>query len=336
MQGLSVIRRFAVDSRGVTRPEPEVGTFRQGGPASRPEPPPGATARPPAGGPAQETGTPDDPTGRPGRTRRAALAALGSAAVGAAAGWFSRGAVSPLVDDGGDAGLFYHRESSLGVRDLLGGIVDWGRRPPSYKQVGTGAAVPLPVPVRPPTMSVAQALRQRRSLRQYADRAVTGEELAWLLSAAAAITAPGGLRSAPSAGALYPIETYVAADRVEGVAPGLYHLDVRAQGLEPMRSGSVSADLAVAGLGQDALRTAPVVLVLTGLFQRTRWKYHQRHYRYVCWEGGHIAQNVYLAAEAAGLGACMIGAFLDGGVNDLLHVDGRHEAALGLLAIGPR
>jgi SagB-type dehydrogenase family enzyme len=185
-------------------------------------------------------------------------------------------------------------------------------------------------------MSVAQALRQRRSLREYADRPITGEELAWILSAAAAITAPDGLRTAPSAGALYPIETYVAAARVEGVAPGLYHLDVRAQNLEPMRSGSVSEGLAVAGLGQNALRTAPVVLVLTGLFQRTRWKYHQRHYRYVCWEGDHITQNVYLAAEAAGLGACVIGAFLDGEINDLLRLDGRREAALGLLAIGPR
>jgi SagB-type dehydrogenase family enzyme len=74
----------------------------------------------------------------------------------------------------------------------------------------------------------------------------------------------------------------------------------------------------------------------TGLFQRSRWKYHQRHYRYVCWEGGHIAQNVYLAAEAAGLGACMVGAFFDGTVNNLLQVDGRQEAALGLVAVGPR
>lgn len=269
-------------------------------------------------------------------SRRAALATVGSGAIGAAAGWFSRGAVSPASYDGGDAGLFYHRESSLGVPDLLRGIVDWGRRPAPYKQLGGGAATPLPVADRPPTMSVAQALRQRRSVREYTDRSVTGEELAWVLSAATAITAPDGLRTAPSAGALYPIETYVAADRVEGVAPGLYHLDVRAQSLEPMRSESVSGQLAIAGLGQEALRRAPVVLVLTGLFQRTRWKYHQRHYRYVCWEGGHIAQNVYLAAEATGLGACMIGAFLDSKINDLLQVDGRHEAALGMLAIGPR
>ena len=113
--------------------------------------------------------------------------------------------------------------------------------------------------------------------------------------------------------------------------------------IELVEKGEISPEVAahhpnlmIAGLGQEFLRKAPAVLVLTGLFQRTRWKYHERHYRYVCWEGGHVAQNVYLAAEAAGLGACMVGAFFDGTLNDLLRIDGRHEAALGLVAVGPR
>ena len=92
----------------------------------------------------------------------------------------------------------------------------------------------------------------------------------------------------------------------------------------------------IAGVGQEFLRQAPAVFVLTGVFQRARWKYRERHYRYLCWEGGHLAQNLYLAAEAAGLGACMVGAFLDRMLNDLLRIDGRHEAALGLVAVGPR
>ncbi|MDH5290528.1 MAG: nitroreductase family protein, partial [Acidimicrobiia bacterium] len=87
---------------------------------------------------------------------------------------------------------------------------------------------------------------------------------------------------------------------------------------------------------QGFLGDAPAVLVLTGLFQRTRWKYRARYYRYVCWEAGHIAQNVYLAAEAAGLGACVVGAFVDSRLNGLLDIDGRAEAALGLIAVGPR
>jgi SagB-type dehydrogenase family enzyme len=269
-------------------------------------------------------------------TRRAAITAVGAGVAGVVVGWSARSQVSPDPYPGGDVGLFYHRQSSLGLRGLVGGLVDWGRRPAPYLRVGDAEVVTLPAVGVPPAMSVVQALEQRRSLREYADRAMTAEELAWVIHGATGITSAQGYRTAPSAGALYPLETYVAVSRVEGIDQGLYHVDVRAQALEPVRSGSVAGDLMVAGLGQDFLRTAPAVLIITGVFQRSRWKYRERHYRYVCWEGGHLAQNVYLAAEAAGLGACMVGAFLDGMVNDLVRVDGRREATLGLIALGPR
>jgi SagB-type dehydrogenase family enzyme len=273
---------------------------------------------------------------RSGPTRRAALAVAGAGVAGAAVGWFVKTGISPDPYGGGDVGLFYHRESSLGLRSLLRSVVNWGSRPASYKRVAGGATVALPAALPLPVLSVGQALQQRRSLRDYRDRMLTAHELAWLVHAATAITSPAGYRTAPSAGALYPIETYVAVSRVEGIDAGLYHVDVRAQALEPVHAGPVAGDLMIAGLGQQFLRNAPAVFVLTGLFQRTRWKYHERHYRYACWEGGHVAQNLYLAAEAAGLGACMVGAFFDGMLNDLLRIDGRHEAALGLVAVGPR
>ena len=269
---------------------------------------------------------------RSGPARRAALAAAGAGVAGAAAGWLAGTEISPDPYRGGDVGLFYHRESSLGLRSL----VSWGSQPAGYKRAAGGAAVALPAALPLPGLSVGQALQQRRSLRDYRGRMLTGRELAWLVHAATAITSPAGYRTAPSAGALYPIETYVAVSRVEGIDAGLYHVNVRAQALEPVRAGPVAGDLMIAGLGQQFLRNAPAVFVLTGLFQRTRWKYHERHYRYICWEGGHVAQNLYLAAEAAGLGACMAGAFFDGMLNDLLRIDGRHEAALGLVAVGPR
>jgi SagB-type dehydrogenase family enzyme len=273
---------------------------------------------------------------RSGPTRRAALAAAGAGAVGAAAGWFVKTGISPDPYGGGDAGLFYHQQSSLGPRGLLRSLAGWGSRPAPYKHVAGGAAVALPAARPLPELSVGRALHQRRSLRRYRDRMLTAQELAWLVHAATAITSGDGYRTAPSAGALYPIETYVAVSRVQGIDAGLYHVDVRAQALEPVRAGPVAGDLMIAGVGQEFLRQAPAVFVLTGVFQRARWKYRERHYRYVCWEGGHLAQNLYLAAEAAGLGACMVGAFLDRMLNDLLRIDGRHEAALGLVAVGPR
>lgn len=269
-------------------------------------------------------------------SRRGAIAAVGAGVTGVVVGWWARAGVSPNPYRGGDVGLFYHQQSSLGLGDVAGDVVDWGRRPAPYLKRSVGESVELPPPTTRPDMSVDRALQQRRSLRDYSDRAMTAEELAWVVHAATGITATQGLRTAPSAGGLYPLETYVAVSRVQGIEPGIYHVDVRAAALEPIRSGAVAGDLMLAGLGQDFLRKAPVVLVITGLFQRMRWKYRERHYRYVCWEGGHVTQNVYLAAEAAGLGACMVGAFLDGRVNDLIGVDGQREAALGLIAVGPR
>jgi SagB-type dehydrogenase family enzyme len=286
-------------------------------------------------GPEPVPAEPAATTGAGGVTRRAALVAAGAGAVGTAAGWFTKGELAPPPYTGGDVGLFYHRASSLGLPSLVKGLIRWGSRPAPFKHVA-GAAVVLPNTAPLPDLSVRQALLQRRSLRAYRDRQLTEQELAWIVDAATAVTSGNGYRTAPSAGALYPIETYVAVTRVDGISPGLYHVDVRGQALELVRPGSVAGDLMLAGLGQEFLRDAPAVLVLTGLFQRSRWKYRERHYRYVCWEGGHVAQNIYLAAEAASLGACMVGSFLDGTLNDLLRIDGKHEAALGLVAVGPR
>jgi len=328
-----VLHRRALRPPWLGRPGTPRGAVR--GPSDRADP---------SGSGRSSTGATGAPVDRSLVSRRAALLSGFAGLTGAGAGWLARGAIQPAAYEEGDVGLFYHRESSLGIKGLLGSLLDWGSAPAPYKTVAGGEPLPLPpVPSgggppegRPPEMSVAQAIQQRRSRRDYDDRALTAAELAWIVQAATGITAGGDLRTAPSAGALHPIEVYVAAARVDEIPPGVYHVDVRAQALEPLRQGAVSDDLVLAALGQELVGQAPVVLVLTALFQRTRWKYHARHYRYVCWEAGHIAQNVYLAAEAAGLGACVVGAFLDGRLNDVVGVDGRAEAALGMVAVGAR
>jgi SagB-type dehydrogenase family enzyme len=104
--------------------------------------------------------------------------------------------------------------------------------------------------------------------------------------------------------------------------------------LERLRSGDLRQALMAAGLGQEMLGQAPVCFVLSAIFQRTRWKYRERAYRYILIEAGHIGQNLYLAATSLGLGACAAGAFLDDQLNDLLGLDGEEEAALYMIAVG--
>ncbi len=116
--------------------------------------------------------------------RRRALVSVGTGVAGTVAGWTIGSELSPNPYDGGDVGQFYHRESSLGIKSLVSNLLDWGRSPGRYKPEGDGRLVTLPEIATPPEMTVADALDQRRSLRDYADRAMRATELAWVIRAA--------------------------------------------------------------------------------------------------------------------------------------------------------
>jgi SagB-type dehydrogenase family enzyme len=235
----------------------------------------------------------------------------------------------------GDVGQFYHHWSKPGYRLALGSRLDWGRQPARYKTYADAERMALPDPHGYRGLSLEEAIEQRRSRREYTATPLTLAELSTLLYAASAITAPAqGLRAAPSAGALYPIETYVVVHNVTGLEPGLYHYAVAEHTLERLQAGDLRAKIVMAGIGQEMLGQAQVCFVLSAIFQRTRWKYRERAYRYVLLEAGHIGQNLYLAATSLGLGACAVGAFLDDPLNDLLGVEGEEEAALYLIVVG--
>lgn len=143
-----------------------------------------------------------------------------------------------------------------------------------------------------------------------------------------------GPREAITAGALYPIETYVSCRNVEGVAPGVYRHLPADHSLEPVRSGDASKDLADAALGQPFVARAAAVFVWTALVERCTVKYADRGYRYMYMEAGIASENLHLAATALGLGSCAIGAFSDGAVDALLGVDGKDEIVLLLQTVG--
>lgn len=181
--------------------------------------------------------------------------------------------------------------------------------------------------------SIEKLLQQRRSIREYRDVAISMADLGQLLWAAQGITHAEGLRTAPSAGALYPLELYVAVGRVDGLEPGVYHYHPRRHRLERTGGKDMRHALSRAALFQSCVEDAAAVVVLGAVFDRTTRKYGRRGLRYVHMEVGHAAQNVYLQAEALGLGTVMVGAFDDKAVASTLGLPDKVRP-LALMPVG--
>jgi len=198
--------------------------------------------------------------------------------------------------------------------------------------------VSIPAPDLSEQTGLWDLLSTRRSRRTFLPEAnLSMENLSRLLWAAQGTTQRYGetiFRTAPSAGALYPVETYISVRSVSGLDPGIYHFRPRAFDLEYLRDRDHSLDLARAALGQAMVAHAQLTFIWTAVVGRNLWKYRQRTYRYIYLDAGHIGQNVSLAAEAEGLGCCMIGAFFDDHINAMLGVDGTEETVIYLAAVG--
>jgi len=224
------------------------------------------------------------------------------------------------------------------VRDRLpAGYLDWRKKPGPYKSYPDAPKVKLPPPAQAGGMPIWEAVGRRRSVRDYRRSPVSTADLSQLLFASQGVTKVMGeyaLRSAPSAGALYPVETYLSVQMVEGVEPGIYHYNVRTHDLDRLRAGDFREAVAEAALDQGFLAESAVVFAWTAVFARSKWKYKERAFRYVYLDAGHIAQNVALAAVALGLGSCQIAALYDDEVNAVLGVDGKEESILYMTALG--
>jgi SagB-type dehydrogenase family enzyme len=219
---------------------------------------------------------------------------------------------------------------------LIDRYMDWERKPETYKTYPGRPLTPLPEPIIPDE-PLGRTLRSRRSVRDFLAEPLTLEELSCLLWASTGITRRERgyeFRTVPSAGALYPIETYVVVKEVRDVVPGLYHYSIRQHQLELVRRGGLGAEVARAALDQGMCARAPTVFIWTAVFERCRWKYGERAYRYVYLDAGHVAQNLALTAISLGLGSCQIAAVYDDEVNELLGVDGEEESVLYLSVVG--
>ncbi|MBC7074044.1 SagB/ThcOx family dehydrogenase [Candidatus Parcubacteria bacterium] len=183
-------------------------------------------------------------------------------------------------------------------------------------------------------VSVEEALLKRRSVRSFKEEPLTLKEISQILWAAQGITEPSfGGRTAPSAGALYPIEIYLIVKNVKELSPGVYKYQPENHSLVFLFEEKISSQLADAALGQSFIAKAPAVLVIAGVFERTTKKYGERGERYVFMEAGHVSQNVYLQCVSLNLGTVAVGAFEDEKVKQILKMDSK-EYPLYIMPIG--
>ncbi|ADE15002.1 nitroreductase [Nitrosococcus halophilus Nc 4] len=191
----------------------------------------------------------------------------------------------------------------------------------------------LPQPHYEGKISVEAALQQRRSIRELSRQPLSKEEISQLLWAAQGVTHGQGFRTAPSAGALYPLELYLVIGQTQELEAGVYKYQPHEHTLLRITTEDRRNQLARAALGQDPVRHNGALLVFSGVEQRTARKYGQRGARYMHIEVGHAAQNVLLQAISLGLGAVVIGAFEDKEVARILEMP-PNEQALYLLPVG--
>ncbi len=201
---------------------------------------------------------------------------------------------------------------------------------------GEDKVIKLPQPRFSSDVSVEEALLKRRSVREYKDEPLTIAEISQILWSAQGITERRmGFRTAPSAGALYPLEVYIVIGKVKDLVPGVYKYRPESHDIVLISSGDKRIDLYRVSLMQDCIKNAPVVLVISAIFERTTRKYGERGIRYVYMEAGHSAQNVYLQCESLGLGTVVVGAFDDEGVRRVLNL-GKGETPLYLIPVGKK
>jgi len=237
-----------------------------------------------------------------------------------------------------DKGWLFHEETKYHRHKIPRGGGFRFKEPKPFKNYSNPlSVVELPKPDKEGGMPLWTALSRRRSRRDYSAKPITKQQLSQLIWGSYGVSGrygPYHLRTAPSAGALYPVETYLVVNSVQDVEPGLYHYNPLKHNLEQLKKGDFSQSLGRACLGQGMVATASVVFVWTSIAERSQWKYGERAFRYIYMDAGHIGENLYLSAEALGLGCCGVGAFYDDEVNKVIGVDGKEETAVYLGTVG--
>lgn len=204
---------------------------------------------------------------------------------------------------------------------------------PALTEQKPGAMINLPQPITDGQVSLEKSMSLRRSIRSYKNEPVSIRELSQLLWAGQGVTNERGFRTAPSAGATFPIELYVVVNNVTGLKKGIYHYQIGDHKLKMIDEREVESDLARAALSQSMISDAGVVIIFTAIFERTTRRYGERGIRYVHNEIGHVSQNIHLQVAALNLGTVVIGAYRDEEVEAILNL-GEEIRVLYMMPVG--
>jgi SagB-type dehydrogenase family enzyme len=222
-------------------------------------------------------------------------------------------------------------------RNSVGKDFELITKPDMYKTYPNSKKIKLNKPNILTKKCLNDVLMNRKSIRDFSEKSVNIQELSYLLWASTGIQRKEfgyDYRTAPSAGALYPIETYLIINNVEDMPKGVYHYLIKDHSLEELKLGGYYFEIAKATLDQEMCATAGIVFIWTAIFNRSKCKYGQRAYRYIYLDAGHIAQNLILASTSLNLGSCPIAAFYDEEVNNIICVDGVEESVLYMCVVG--
>jgi SagB-type dehydrogenase family enzyme len=194
--------------------------------------------------------------------------------------------------------------------------------------------IQLPVPKLQSETSVEEALNKRRSIRNYTKQPLSLEEVSQILWAAQGITEKSyGLKTSPSAGALYPLEVYLVTANVKDISEGIYKYNPLNHSIKKIDDGDKRVEISNASLKQEAIEECSALVIITAIYERTSVKYGDRAERYVHMEVGHAGQNIYLQAVSLGIGTVMMGAFHDDALKKTLKLPA-NEFPLAIYPMG--
>jgi SagB-type dehydrogenase family enzyme len=210
-----------------------------------------------------------------------------------------------------------------------------------YDKTKTVIDLPEPQEIKVKSISLREAIENRRSIRRYSKKSLTMEELSYLLWCTQGVkeVAQGQatFRTVPSAGARHAFETYILVNNVEGLQSGIYRfLAIEHKLIEMDTDLNIADQMVEACFGQTFVKTSAVTFIWTAVAYRMKWRYGERGYRYMHLDAGHVCQNLYLSAESIDSGVCAIAAFSDDDMNRLLNLDGENQFVIYIATVGKK